>query len=240
MTELLFKQKIESMESEYAIRTESSNSLKELQLQVARMEGREEGRKEAKAQAPPVISPAPIPTPCLGSLAQSSILLPQHQQHLLSIQPGNWNIIYKASVHGATAANFHACCDHRGPTIVVVRSGTNVLGGFASMPWNSTTGYLNAPGSFLFSAMNPWTEGFRILPCSRPAQAMSCHVSSGPTFGGGHDLNLNGNLLSTNSSCNPGHSYTITSAYGNNCFVGSTRFLASEVEVFARVQYWQA
>ena len=42
---------------------------------------------------------------------------------------------YKASVNGWSSSTFHSRCDSKGPTLVIIKSGSYVFGGFASQSW---------------------------------------------------------------------------------------------------------
>ena len=49
----------------------------------------------------------------------------------------NTNLLYRASRDGWAASNFHSCCDNKGPTVTVVKSGYCVFGGYTDEPWES-------------------------------------------------------------------------------------------------------
>ena len=44
---------------------------------------------------------------------------------------------YRASRNGWAAANFHSCCDNKGPTVTVVKCGNYILGGYTNQSWES-------------------------------------------------------------------------------------------------------
>ena len=46
-----------------------------------------------------------------------------------------WQICYRASTDGWLAKNFHAKCDDKGPTIVLVKIGDYIFGGFMDGSW---------------------------------------------------------------------------------------------------------
>lgn len=48
-----------------------------------------------------------------------------------------WGILYKATRDGFKPANFHKRCDGKSPTLVVIKSGENIFGGYARKPWSS-------------------------------------------------------------------------------------------------------
>ena len=47
------------------------------------------------------------------------------------------SLIFRASTDGKTAADFHRCCDNRGPTLIVIQSGEYIFGGYTSKSWTS-------------------------------------------------------------------------------------------------------
>ena len=47
----------------------------------------------------------------------------------------NYTLIYRASRNGWAASNFHSCCDRKGPTVMVVKSGNNIFGGYTEQQW---------------------------------------------------------------------------------------------------------
>ena len=48
-----------------------------------------------------------------------------------------WGILYKATRDGFKPANFHKRYDGKSPTLVVIKSGENIFGGYAGKPWSS-------------------------------------------------------------------------------------------------------
>ena len=48
-------------------------------------------------------------------------------------------LLYRASRDGWRSSDFHRLCDHKGPTITVVRVGTNVFGGYTEQSWDGGT-----------------------------------------------------------------------------------------------------
>ena len=45
-------------------------------------------------------------------------------------------LIYRASRDGWAAPRFHACCDNKGPTVTVIKSGNNIFGGYTEQSWD--------------------------------------------------------------------------------------------------------
>ena len=59
---------------------------------------------------------------------------------LTGVLVGEWRLLFRASRDGFTASAFHSKCDNKGPTITVVKSSSNIFGGFTEMPWTSPDG----------------------------------------------------------------------------------------------------
>ena len=65
----------------------------------------------------------------------------EHRRVLKSWLPeamkGEYRLLFRASRDGFAASTFHFQCDNQGPTVVVVKSGGNIFGGFTEKPWAS-------------------------------------------------------------------------------------------------------
>ena len=62
-----------------------------------------------------------------------------HHSALLSWLPLNatCSLLYRASTDGNTPADFHRCCDNKGPTLLLIKSGEYIFGGYTSKSWES-------------------------------------------------------------------------------------------------------
>jgi len=47
-----------------------------------------------------------------------------------------YKLLYRASRDGWAAANFHSCCDNKGPTVTVIKSGNYIFGGYTDQSWD--------------------------------------------------------------------------------------------------------
>ena len=72
---------------------------------------------------------------------ESSLIIKDeaHRSALISWLPPNatCSLLYRGSTDGNTPADFHRCCDNKGPTLVVIKSGKYIFGGYASKSWES-------------------------------------------------------------------------------------------------------
>ena len=137
-----------------------------------------------------------------------------------------WTLIYRGSRDGWQASNFHAACDGKGPTLVLVLGAAGddgrefVAGGYAASPWTSDVRYVADPesarsvgrGSFLFSLVDAAGHGPVQLRLKDPAdgKALVHDEFCGPLFGGGNDLVVGGNRSRPLNGA--GNSWTLTSA----------------------------
>lgn len=108
---------------------------------------------------------------------------------------------------GATAADFHAAADGRGATFAVMRATqgavTGIIGGYNPLSWSQSAGYqlsFNASDRTAF-IFNLSTGDLRTQAAGGNGsyQTFNYHAY-GPTFGGGHDIQVN-------SSLSAGYSY---------------------------------
>ena len=45
-------------------------------------------------------------------------------------------LLYCASRDGWDVTTFHRCCDHKGPTVTVIKSGSHIFGGYTEKNWD--------------------------------------------------------------------------------------------------------
>jgi hypothetical protein len=169
-----------------------------------------------------------------------SLLTTDQMKELLSLCEfpidQKWNLIYKASKDGFEAAKFHAKCDNKPNTLIIIKSTNgNVFGGYTEQTWNHASQYKADPSSFIFSLINKLNKPIKMKWSQN--YGICCNSSHGPIFGGGHDLYIAGKSNTNRYSySNLGHSYTHPDyAYGSNEFLaGSYNFQVSEKEVYTK------
>jgi len=54
-------------------------------------------------------------------------------------------LLYRALWNGWAASNFHSCCDNKGPTVTVIKSGTYIFGAYTEQPWEGRS-HFDVPG----------------------------------------------------------------------------------------------
>ena len=107
----------------------------------------------------------------------------------------------------------------------------HTFGGYASAPWHSAFSYINAAGCFLFLVENPHGDAPTCFECKDNGYAMFGFSAYGPTFGGGHDLQISSDGIS--SATGFPSSYTDTLGRANATFTGATYFTLEDYEVWA-------
>ncbi|CAB4444553.1 unnamed protein product [Rhizophagus irregularis] len=125
--------------------------------------------------------------------------------------PYKFNLLYRASRDGNTAAAFHAKCDNKGPTIVVVKikNSERIVGGYNPLFWDSSGGFKITDNGFIFSFsdknnLQTATVAYNIVR----SRSIYCHKTCGPVFGC-NDLYINYSInpvdvwCSTCTSCYP-------------------------------------
>jgi len=103
---------------------------------------KEELLEEAKFyQVQGIIEQLEQKTPTSPGLLGSSLIVKTetYQSALKSWLPPNatCSLLYRASTDGYTPADFHRCCDNKGPTLMLIKSGEYIFGGYTSKSWES-------------------------------------------------------------------------------------------------------
>ena len=93
------------------------------------------------------LEPTPLadPIPAVVQPFEDSVILSSSQaqtlMNWLKNTPGFSNsdelLLYRASRDGWASSNFHYCCDNKGPTVTVIKSGNYIFGGFTEQSWDS-------------------------------------------------------------------------------------------------------
>ena len=76
---------------------------------------------------------------------QDSVIVGYNRNHLTSLNNwlssvarsvySRWRRCWRASVDGWAASTFHSRCDGKGPTVTIIRVGSYIFGGYASVSW---------------------------------------------------------------------------------------------------------
>ena len=78
---------------------------------------------------------------CLGGLMPDTVIL-ENEENLIRQLLGFLNnrtsrltLCYRASVHGWSSQNFHQHCDNKAGTVVLVKVGNYIFGGYTNQTW---------------------------------------------------------------------------------------------------------
>ncbi|XP_067047298.1 uncharacterized protein [Acropora muricata] len=151
---------------------------------------------------------------------------------------GQWNLCWRASLHGWAAATFHSLCDNKGPTVTIVKdTKNNIFGGYTSISWQSLNQFMNDSKAFLFSLKNPTNNSSKLLQRHSSGSRYSVgHFAGWCPFFGDRDLFIGGHAnkfrFRRSQEC-LGYTYTVPS--GKQCdpfLTGVMYFIAREIETF--------
>ena len=151
-----------------------------------------------------------------------------------------FKLLYRATVHGFSALNFHSKCDKQSNTLTIIKSTSgNIFGGFTSKSWSRANTWVNDPEAFIFSLINSQEKPIK-FDCKYPPHAIFCRADCGPSFGSGHDIHI-----CNDSNTNQSSYCSLYNSYKNDQFnflyrteetrsflAGSDKFLTTEIEVF--------
>ena len=105
--------------------------------------------------------------------------------------------LYQATIDGGDTINFHNKCDNIPNTLVLILSeGHRRFGGFTPIPWKSKGDFIDDPEmkTFVFSLDN---QNIYYLK-DNGKNAVYHHHETGPCFGSGHDISIEGNPIKEN------------------------------------------
>jgi len=143
-------------------------------------------------------------------------------QELELVRQKMGEVLYEAAQDGDTSSLFHSLCDNQGSNVVIIMTNTgNVFGGYSSVSWTSSTGYVASSTAFLFR-LRPSIQRFNI---KSTAYSIYRHSSYGPQFGG-TDLLLHNQALRSNKNY-----------VANNHYYGSGRDISNGVGRFKAQDY---
>ena len=113
--------------------------------------------------------------------------------HLRVMCPAEWVPCYSTKGAGSPDA-FHAACDRRGPTVIVVKASGHVFGAVVTVNWTSSSSGVHDRGAFLFrvdAAGRLDTVSIELAAGSDDSNVFD-YSSMCPMIGRYSDLNLNG------------------------------------------------
>jgi len=136
-----------------------------------------------------------------------SIMWPE--RHVRKSSDGEFKLIYRSSQDGLTNSDFHwKTGNHTKRTITIIETTCGiVLGGYSDLPWVWRGGYAESIKTFLFVLRKSDIAAPIKLNQTRNSLAMDgdCaiynDISQGPSFGAGHDLEVNDSIVKLCIGC---------------------------------------
>ena len=155
-----------------------------------------------------------------------------------------WNLLYRATCDGFKAADFHAKCDGKSKTLVIVKAASgNIFGGYTECIWDQSEKAKIGDRDYIFSYRNKLNNKLKIR--IREHGSIFCSAKFGPVFGvfsvpvcGIYDFAIADSSNTNKSSySNFGISfrhpyYSFYSDEARSFLAGSNYFKVDEIEVF--------
>jgi Ni,Fe-hydrogenase III small subunit len=142
------------------------------------------------------------------NIAPGSVIATNTQNTVLAGWLPNFNgtLLYRRSVDGASSTSFHNKCDNKGATVVLIKTiyGT-VFGGYNPNFWTTNGQYSAAPSAFIFNLTTAQKAVAGTYFGTQNPYATFNYAAYGPTFGGGHDINIASDM--NTGYVNTGYSY---------------------------------
>ena len=152
-----------------------------------------------------------------------------------------WHLLYRGSVHGFGASEFHARCDGVPNTFSIMqpKDSPNIFGCFTALAWDSSCKWTQDSEAFIFSLVNG--DAHPLTMKAMPEQySFYSHLDYGPILGVGHDIFVCSNADEKRESfSNLGGiykhpRYVEGSKEAKEFLAGSHYFQLSEIEVYHR------
>jgi hypothetical protein len=154
----------------------------------------------------------------------------------------DWFLVYRGTLDGFGAADFHRKCDGVGKTVTIVKTTNgNIFGGYTDKLWCSSKDgkSQNDNYSFIFSLVNEQNKPF-IAPAKKNSGAIWSCQSYGPCFGNnnGYDFKIESDSdKNRNSTSHMGKGYQHKDypcelKESEYILAGSPKFQTLEIEVF--------
>jgi len=167
----------------------------------------------------------------------SKILTKKHKKNLARLFEGKklkMELLFRASRDGYDATSFHGKSDNKGPTLVVIKSGQYIFGGYNPENWHQSSSYI-ASGCWIYALDNPQNLCCKFMQSG--SSGAYCGSGYGPTWGGGHDLHINGSMQSNSNYSSPNNFTQPASGFSgslsNSTLAGSYNFTVAELEVWS-------
>lgn len=116
------------------------------------------------------------------SAVKSSLSNDQERKLLSLFGHVRLHLLYKASVHGSTAAAFHSYCDQQGPTLIAAYNGAGrVYGAYTSRSYTRSGQAVSDGDAFLYSITAEQPRPLKVGGIT--GQPAFTDVNTGPDYG---------------------------------------------------------
>jgi hypothetical protein len=118
----------------------------------------------------------------------SNILVNLKKEFLLLCE-FKWNqefkLLYRGSLHGFRASDFHTKCDNIPKTVTVIKAAEsgNIFGGYTEATWDTHSMAKSDPNAFIFSLVNKENQPVKAKVANeKKDEAILCFKKYGPRF----------------------------------------------------------
>ena len=154
-----------------------------------------------------------------------------------------WILMYRGSLHGFGAKDFHAKCDNVDKTLTLIKTTQSfIFGGWTKVAWDSLSYWKLDEDAFIFSLVNKFHKPIRIdHDNTSGSYSICCGASHGPVFGGGSDIRVEDNANANSKSySNFGSSfkhpqYVYGSVEAKTFLAGTYNFQITEIEIYRKL-----
>ncbi|XP_028250669.1 interferon-induced protein 44-like [Parambassis ranga] len=176
------------------------------------------------------------------SVVISSLSKDQEKKLLSLFSHAKLHLLYKATVHGFTAAAFHSRCDKQGPTIIVAYNAAGfVFGAYTSKDYTQSGAGINDEAAFLYSIKDGENKPLRVSGIT--GQCAFTDEGTGPNYGALVFLHDNQPAVQSN----PGTRFQFQAAAMHGDDLALTEFEVYRVEALGdllvkpwRIMQWTA
>jgi hypothetical protein len=147
-------------------------------------------------------------------------------------------LLYRGSLHGFKAYDFHSKCDNIPKTLTVIKAtkSGNIFGGYTEATWDGQEIAKRDENAFIFSLVNKENSPLKVN-VAKVENAIACYPEYGPIFGFDSDAEDDLSIYDDSGISDFGGSYIIENypKYSTNArsfLAGSFQFNVKEIEVF--------
>ena len=156
------------------------------------------------------------------------------------IQYKNCVLIYRATIDGFKAIDFHAKCDDKENTVTIIKNNFNyVFGGYTRAKWSSKNGFISDSEAFIFSLRRNGILNDDKLMIKEPSHAIHGYPDRCVSFGYGHDICIiSESNIKTGSYTNYSSSFeepkNCSNYFDMKCFLAGNynNWLSNEIEIY--------